>query len=115
MPDDILQLDLYAPEQIEAKWQAQWDAQGLHHTDLSDETKLKYYVLSMFPYPSGKLHMGHVRNYAITDVIADTKKCKAITSYTPWAGIALACLLKMPPFNEACDSRRGEELLQRFL
>ena len=62
--------NLYKPSDIEGKWQKIWEDDNLYNTDEQVSNKEKFYALSMFPYPSGNLHMGHVRNYVITDLIA---------------------------------------------
>ena len=59
----------YDPQSIESKWQAAWAAEGAFHAEM-DPARPKYYVLEMLPYPSGTLHMGHMRNYTIGDTVA---------------------------------------------
>jgi len=59
----------YNPGVIEKKWQEFWEKEQLFKVDI-DHSKTKYYLLEMFPYPSGRIHMGHVRNYSIGDVVA---------------------------------------------
>ncbi|MCK5179739.1 MAG: class I tRNA ligase family protein, partial [Candidatus Omnitrophica bacterium] len=67
---------------IEAKWQKAWQERGTFAVDM-DADREKYYVLEMFPYPSGKIHMGHVRNYTIADVIARFKMAQGFSVLHP--------------------------------